>query len=138
RRSGRSLDDARLQVLQFLLVGIAHLLQQAQRRARLVLVHLREREADVDQDPVTGLGRLEQSDVHVALHARDVDLREAVRRVDDLDYLAWNGEAHQKTPLLAGRMLRGSIYRRPRPANSCLQPPNSALPSRSGDHYSSA
>ena len=49
---GRSLDHARLQLLELLLVVGAHLLEQLRRRERLLLVDLRDREADVDQDPV--------------------------------------------------------------------------------------
>src|SRR5205823_12515989 len=54
RRRSSSLDHARLQVLELLLVGVAQLLQELQRCARLLLVDLRERKADVDQHPVAG------------------------------------------------------------------------------------
>src|SRR3954452_23594538 len=52
--SRRSLDRARLQLLELLLVLGAHLAQQAMGGHRLGLVDLRQGEADVDQDPVTG------------------------------------------------------------------------------------
>ena len=54
RSARRSFDHARLQLLELLLVLGAHLLEQPQRRVRLLLVDLREREADVDQHPVAG------------------------------------------------------------------------------------
>ena len=40
-----------------MLVGLAHLLEEPQRGSRLLLVHLRHGEADVDQHPVTGRDR---------------------------------------------------------------------------------
>ena len=59
---------------------------------------LRERESHVDQDPLTGLGGLaaliEQADVDVALDAGDVHPGQAVRAVDDLDYLSRYCQAH--------------------------------------------
>ena len=50
--SRRSLDHARLQLLELLLVVGAHPLEQVAGRPGLLLVHLGDREADVDQDPV--------------------------------------------------------------------------------------
>ena len=72
---------------------------------RLLLVHLREREADVDEDPVTGSDPasgvgVQQSDVHVSLDSGDVNLRQPVVRVDHLDDAAWNGQAHRGLPSL--------------------------------------
>ena len=52
---GRSLDHARLQLLELLLVLGTHALQEREGRVRLLLVDLREREADVDEHPVARL-----------------------------------------------------------------------------------
>src|SRR5437870_2283999 len=70
----------------------------------LLLVHLGEREPDVDQDPIAGLGAdsvvIEQPDVHGSLYAGDIDLGQSIGAVDDLDDLTWNGQAHGRRPLL--------------------------------------
>ena len=55
RSSRRSLDHARLQLLELLLVLGTHALEERERRVRLLLVDLREREAHVDEHPVAGL-----------------------------------------------------------------------------------
>src|SRR5687767_14575001 len=94
--SGRrypSLDHARLELLELLLVLRAHLLEQAQRRARLVLVDLGEGEADVDQHPVAGaraaVGVLvEEPDVDRPPHTGNIDAGEPVGLVDHIDDLA--------------------------------------------------
>src|SRR6266508_5018989 len=56
----------------------------------------------MDQHPVAGARRLavrvEQADVDVAHDPGDVDLREPVRLVDDLEHLPWDREAHQSAP----------------------------------------
>src|SRR3954464_5674659 len=73
--SRRSLDRARLQLLELLLVLGAHLAQQAVGGHRLLLVDLRQREADVDEDPVAGprlVVTVQQADVDRAPDARDV------------------------------------------------------------------
>ena len=50
-----SLDLTRLQVFELLLVVGAQALEQVAGRKRLVLIHLGDREANVDQDPITRL-----------------------------------------------------------------------------------
>ena len=91
-------------LLELLLVRLAHVAQQAQRRVRLFLVDLREGEPDVDQHPVAGLRAVsvpvEQADVDVALDAGDIDPGEAVLLVDDLHDLPRNREAHAVCALL--------------------------------------
>ena len=54
------------------------LAEQVDRRLRLVLVDLREREADVDEHPVAGLRLGREHDVDRAAHAAEVDLRESL------------------------------------------------------------
>ena len=49
-----SFDHARPQLFEFLLVVLAHSFEQVAGRPRLLLVHLRDREADVDEHPVAG------------------------------------------------------------------------------------
>src|SRR5690242_15447998 len=107
--SGRrySLDHARLELLELLLVLRAHLLEQAQGRLRLDLVDLGEREADVDEHPVAGAGAavvvgVEQADVDRAANPGDVDLGEPVELVDNLDDLAGDGQAHGVLPSEGG------------------------------------
>src|SRR4051794_30092599 len=55
-------------------VRLADAGEEGQRGRRLLLVDLRQREADVDEDPVAGYGRVvgQQPDVDGALHAADV------------------------------------------------------------------
>jgi hypothetical protein len=57
----------------------------------------------VDQHPVARPGAravvVEQADVDRPLDAGDVDLREAVGLVNDLDDPAWDGQAHRRSPL---------------------------------------
>src|SRR6185437_6897828 len=59
---------------------------------------LGEREAHVDEHPVAGLDPdailVEQPDVDVAVHSSDIDLRETIGLVDDLDHLPGDREAH--------------------------------------------
>src|ERR1035437_2754160 len=83
---GRSLDRAPLQLSQLLLVGLAHLRQQRQRRERLALVDPREREAHVDEDPAAHelaavAAHVEQPDVDGAPDPGDVDLGKLVGSV---------------------------------------------------------
>src|SRR3954462_3275029 len=103
--SRRSLDRARLQLLELLLVLRTHLAQQTVRGHRLGLVDLRQGEADVDQDPVTGarlVVALEQADVDRPPYARHVDPREPVGLVADLQQLPRDGEADRTYVLSAG------------------------------------
>src|SRR5262245_19970235 len=69
----RSLEAAGPELRQLLLVGLAEHLQKLARLPGLVLVDLRHREADVDQDPVAQTDRIltlgEQADVDIAPHA---------------------------------------------------------------------
>jgi hypothetical protein len=98
----RSLDQALLELLQLLLVVRSHLLEQAARCERLLFIDLGDREADVDQYPVTGAGTVavcvEESDADVATHSGNVHPSEAVRRVHHLQNLAGNGQAHTNLP----------------------------------------
>jgi hypothetical protein len=52
----------------------------------------------MDQHPVSGTGWLvvtvEQTDVYVPPHPRDVHLREPIRLVYDLKNLTWNRQTH--------------------------------------------
>ncbi len=99
-RRRRSLDHAGLQLLELLLVVRAHPHEQIARRARLLLVDLRDREADVDQDPVSRPDALavvlgvEESHVDVAAYSRDVDFGQPIQIIDDLDDLPRNRQAH--------------------------------------------
>ena len=91
------------QLGELLLVLRAHALEQRAGRARLVLVDLRDREADVDQDPVAGLDRLvavEEADVDVPPDSGNIDLGEPVVLVDDLHDASWDGQAHLRVDLL--------------------------------------
>src|SRR6185437_11253247 len=93
-----SLDHARLQLLELLLVVGAHSLEQLAGGTGLFLIDLRDREAHVDEHPVArtyarALG-VEQSNVDRPLHPSDVDLREPVRLVHEVNNLAGNGQAH--------------------------------------------
>src|SRR4051794_16069274 len=102
-----SFDHAGLELFELLLVFRAHLLEQPQRRLRLLFVDFGEREADVDEDPVPWAGaavgvRVEEPDVHRAPHTGDIDLSEPVELVDDFDDLAGNGQAHRSFSLLLG------------------------------------
>ena len=73
----------------------------------------RQRESDVDQHPVARAGALalgvKQPDVDLALHTGDVDEREAIGLVDDLDDPAWNRQAHGAFLLRVGRRPVGLI-----------------------------
>src|SRR5688572_11966795 len=66
-------DRAAAELVQLLLIYLAEPLEERQRLPRLVLVYLRHREADVDQDPVVHLHGVrpvvEQRHVHGAAHA---------------------------------------------------------------------
>src|SRR6202042_2962982 len=90
----RSLDHTRLDLLELLLVLGAHLLQQSKRRVRLILIYLREREADMDEHPVSrASGRVvhvEQADVHCPPDARDLDRGESVLLVHHFNNLSWD------------------------------------------------
>ncbi len=113
RRDGHSIRLA-LSSIELLLVVGAHALEQLQRRRRLLLVDLREREADVDQDPVAGLRAavavgVEQADVDRALDAGDVHLREPIDLIDHFHDLAGNRQAH-----------RGSTHSSRRDETTCL------------------
>src|SRR4029077_11319781 len=98
-RTGCSLDHARFQLLELLFIVGAHSLEQIARRKRLVLIDLRNREADMDQHPVARLGGVavlvQEPDVDVALDPGDIDLRGPILDVADLDDLAWDRETHQ-------------------------------------------
>src|SRR5436190_307797 len=111
RRVGRrcgtsafSIDLARLEVGELLLVRVAEQFQERPGGARLLLVDLRHREADVDQDPVADpdfVRRVhEQPDVDVAPDAGHVGFRDVVDRIDDLHDLARDTEAHDYIILL--------------------------------------
>src|SRR5690348_9260317 len=97
--AARSFDHAGLQLLQFLFVVGAHPYEQVTRGARLLLVHLGDREADVDQDPVAGADSapvaVKQTDVDIATHTRDVDLGEPVLLIDDCDDLTRYCQTHE-------------------------------------------
>src|SRR4051794_2913455 len=54
-RSG-SFDGARLQLVELLVIARAHLLEEPERRLRLILVDPRKREANVHENPVVGSG----------------------------------------------------------------------------------
>ena len=54
---------------------------------------------------------VEQADVDVAPHAGDVDLREPVGLVDELDDLPWNRQAHDPRPPI-GSFARQRFYQR--------------------------
>src|SRR4051794_32862700 len=116
-RRRASLDRARLALGELLLVLRAHGLQPLPPPPRLVLVDLRDREADVDEDPVAGhdfLVAVEQADVDRSANPGDVDLGEPVLLVADLHDASWDGQAH-----LAGRPPAvGSLGTRGRP--DCL------------------
>src|SRR3954453_20992649 len=99
-----SFDHACLELLQLLLVLGAHRLEQLTRRSRLLLVDDRDREPDVDQDPVAGPEIVEEPDVDGPSDPGNVDLGELVGLVDDLNDLAGNGQAH-------GRLLLGCYCR---------------------------
>src|SRR5688572_18826397 len=84
--SGRrySLDHARLELLELLLVLRAHLLEQAEGRPCFFLVDLGEGEADVDQHPVAGARAaadvcVEEADIDRAPHPGHIDAGEPVR-----------------------------------------------------------
>src|SRR4051812_28365276 len=80
--------------MELLLVLGPHRLEQLARRPRLLLVDDRDREADVDQDPVAGPEVIEEPDVDRAPDAGYVDLGELVELVDDFNDLARDGQAH--------------------------------------------
>jgi hypothetical protein len=86
--------------VELLLVLRAHLLEQLAGGARLVLVDLRDGEADVDQDPVARSHAVEQPDVDGAPHPGHLDPGEPVGLVDDLHDPAGNGQAHPGRPPL--------------------------------------
>src|SRR5205807_4620518 len=91
QKTSSHLVDARLfELVDLVRVGLPQPLEHPQRLHRLLLVDLAEREPDVDQDVVAHLRRLpsrEEADVDVAAHPRDLDLRDLLRGVDDLDEL---------------------------------------------------
>src|SRR6185312_4310819 len=114
----------RPQLGELLLVVGAHPLEQGDGRARLLLVDLRDREADVDQDPVARLDRLvafEETDVDGAPDPGNVDLGEPERLVDDLHDASWDGQAHLRVDLL---------HRFPRKARAPGLPHATYLPNR--------
>src|ERR1019366_8606549 len=94
---GRSQRRARLDLAQLLLVGLAHPLEQVDRLARLLLVDPLEGEADVDQHPATQFDPGTQRVGPDAPYAGDLGLRECRFRVDDLDDLGGNRQAHPPT-----------------------------------------
>src|SRR4051794_16777550 len=113
-------DHALPELVQLLLVLGAHLLEQAARCERLLLVDLRDGEADVDQDPVAGAGAralgVEQADVDVAADSRDVHPGQRVGRVDHFNDLARNGQAHPSPPWVRSATVSGQARPRPRAA----------------------
>src|SRR4051794_4306258 len=80
--------------MELLLVLGPHRLEQLARRPRLLLVDHRDREADVDLDPVAGREVVEEPDVDRSADAGYVDLGELVELVDDFNDLARDGQAH--------------------------------------------
>ena len=79
---------ARPELVELLLVGLAHLLEQRERRARLLLVDLRRARSRRGRAPSRrrATSRAER-DRDGAAHARDLGLREAGLGVDQLDDL---------------------------------------------------
>src|SRR4051794_6735149 len=96
--SRSSFDRARLELLELLVIGGAHLLEQPQRGVRLLLVDLRQREAHVDEDPVARHDVVEQPDVHRPPYTGDLDPGEPVGLVDETNDLPRNREAHTAAP----------------------------------------
>src|SRR5215210_8881952 len=85
---------------------------------RLLLVDLGEREPDVDEHPVVGAHVVEEPDVDVPEDTGDLDLRQLVALVRDLDDPAGNREAHQR--VLSNQNLR---LQRGRRRTNYPQPP---------------
>ena len=77
-------------LFELLLVGVAHPPQEIERLARLVLVDHLEREADVDEHPVTHLRLGAEGGRDRAPHARDLRRREARLHVHGRDDLRRN------------------------------------------------
>lgn len=100
-RPGGSLDHAGFELFELLLVISSHALEQVKRGMSFLLVDLRDRKADVDQHPITGLntaGRgIEKTDVHVAAYAGNFDLRKPVLAINDFDDLTWDCQTHGRS-----------------------------------------
>src|SRR5919202_3593559 len=90
----------------------------------------------MDQHPVVDDHAVEESDVHVAHHTRDVDLRESRAVVDQLDHAAWNGETHQAVSFTTRTCTslpdedRAKLTGRPLPARTRPRSREPALPVR--------
>src|SRR5579875_3546892 len=90
------LDAGFCQRFQFVRVGLADALQELKGGRGLALVDLRQGEADVDQDPFAGLGRVvrEQADVDHPPHPTDVHAGQVGLVGEALDDLTGYAEAH--------------------------------------------
>src|ERR1019366_10146900 len=88
---------------KLVVVGLSHHPQACHRQFRLRLVDLRHGKADVDQHPIarSHADVLEQPVVDVPAHSGNVDFGQLTYRVDDLDHLTGDPEAHR--PLLSPR-----------------------------------
>src|SRR5215467_11576279 len=91
-----SFDPGFGQRLEFVGVGLADALQELQRRRRLFLVDLGQGEADMNQHPLTGLGRVvgEQADVDHPPDAAHVHPGQVRLIGETLNYLTGYAKAH--------------------------------------------
>src|ERR1700737_294900 len=89
-------DRRRIEGFYFGGVGVAELLDGRQREQRFGLVDLGHREAHVHQHPVVGFGHLvfQQPHRNGALHTVDVDLRQIIFSVGDLDDPPRDSQTH--------------------------------------------
>src|SRR5271157_3910239 len=74
------LDDC----LNFVGIGLTHQLQALERPLRLLLVDLGHRKTDMDEHPVARYHTfvLQETDIDVATHTGDIDLRQLPVRVE--------------------------------------------------------
>src|SRR5882757_7803933 len=86
----------RVEGVEFGRIGVAELLDGRQGQQCFGLVDLGHRESDVDQYPVVSFGHVVGQQPHAdgALHSTDVDLRQIVCGIGDLNDPARNPKAH--------------------------------------------
>src|SRR5579872_453970 len=82
---------------ELVVVGLADPLQELHGGGRLGLIDLRQREADMDEHPFAGLGRVigQQADVDDTAHAAHVHPGEVGLIREELDHLTGYAEAHR-------------------------------------------